>query len=239
MEIGKEKLKEIIKLENKKYRNINSKYLIYSKHIVDEALKYNKIDLILTSDEELFNELSPKVTTYKITSLQMNKFKAVKNTNIVGVCTFDNCKIEGKRILGLNKISDPGNMGTILRTAKAFGINDIILDEECVDLYNSKTVSAMQGVNYSLNIVKEDLFEFCKKTDLNIITSFLDEESNIKSIKESKNEEFLIILGNEANGIEEKFKDLSHNNFKIDIKYESLNVAIASGIIIYEITKEK
>ncbi len=239
MEIGKEKLKEILKLEHKKYRNLNSKYLIYSKHIVDEALKHNKIDLILTDKEEFFNEFSSKVLTYKISSIQMNKFKAIKNTNIVAICPFDNSKIEGKKILGLNKIYDPGNMGTILRTAKSFGINDIILDDGCVDLYNSKTISAMQGVNYSLNIVKDNLFEFCKKTNLNIITSFLDEESNTKNIKDSNNEEFLIILGNEANGIEEKFKDLKYNNFKIDIKYESLNVAIASGIIIYEITKER
>ncbi len=238
MEIGKEKLKKILKLENKKYRNLNLKYLVYSKHIVCEALKYDNLDFILTSDEDIFLEFKDKVTTYKISNMQINKFKAVKNTNIIGVCNFSNSNISGKKVLGLNKINDPGNLGTILRTAKAFGINDIIIDNDSVDLYNAKTIAAMQGVNYSLNIVKKDLYKFCLNSDLNIITSFLDEDSDIKNIKDS-NDEFIIILGNEANGIEKKFKDLKHNNFKIDIKYESLNVAIASGIIIYEITKEK
>ncbi len=239
MEIGKDKLKEIIKLENKKYRNINSKYLIYSKHIVDEALKNNKLELVLTDKDDLSNEFKEKILTYKITTAQMNKFKGVKNTNIIGLCSFDNLELKGKKILGLNKVSDPGNLGTILRTAKAFGIEDIILDEDCVDLYNPKTIAAMQGVNYSLNIIKKDLFSFCQETNLKIITSFLDEKNQIDDLKGSRIEEFIIILGNEAKGIEEKFKELKHTNFKIDIKYESLNVAIASGIIIYEITKEK
>ncbi len=239
MEIGKERLKKVLKLENKKYRNIESKYLVYSKHIVDEALKFNKLNFILTDSEDIYKEYEKKVSTYKITSIQMSKFKAIKNTSIVGVCNFGVSKIKGKKILGLNKISDPGNLGTILRTAKAFGIEDVILDKDCVDLYNPKTVGAMQGVNYDLNIVVKDLFEYCSNTNLNIITTFLDEENQIKDIKNQQLDEFLIILGNEANGIEDKFKDLKHKNFKIDIKYESLNVAIASGIIIYEITKEK
>ncbi len=239
MEIGKDKLKDILKLENKKYRNIESKYLVYSKHIVEEALKFNKINFVLTDNEDIYLKYKDIILTYKITSKQISKFKAVKNTNIIGVCDFDKSNLKGKKILGLNKISDPGNLGTILRTAKAFGIEDIILDKECVDLYNPKTIGAMQGVNYSLNIVIEDLFKYCQETKLDIITTFLDESNQINNIKSQQLDEFIIILGNEANGIEDNFKSLKHQNFKIDIKYESLNVAIASGIIIYEITKEK
>lgn len=239
MSISNNELKDIIKLENKKYRKLTNKYLIFSKHIVLEAIKNNNIELVLTDNEDIYLELKDKTTVYKISKNDISRFKSVKNTEIVAVCNIKENSIKSNKILALNKLSDPGNVGTILRTAKAFGINDIIIDNDSVDIYNPKTIAAMQGVHFSLNIYHTDLYEYCKNSELKIISTYLDEDSikedEIKKIKD----DYILILGNESQGMDDSFKNLDHDNYKIDIKYESLNVAIAAGIIIYDMTRER
>lgn len=249
MKITHEKLKDIIKLEQKKYRKLNNKYLVFGKHIVMEALEKNKVYEILTTDETLANYFETfNVDVYLITNKQKEKFKSLKSIpNIIGVCekTSTNVNlITSNIILGINKINNPDNLGSILRSARAFGIKDVILDFDTADLYNSKTVQAMQGVNFSLNIVEADLYKTCEKylgRNYKIITTFLDEPNefiNEISTKEETNN-YIIILGNEAQGIEDKYKQLEHINFKLNIVYESLNVAHAGSIIMYEISKNQ
>ncbi|MFV0288549.1 MAG: TrmH family RNA methyltransferase [Mycoplasmatales bacterium] len=241
--IGQEKLKEIVKLEQKKYRELTNQYLIFGEHLIQEALKYNKLKYLLTTDANLYNKYQEQVEfnqikCYLLEKKNLTKFKSIANVpQLIGVCKKELAKIVGTKIIGFNKINNPGNLGTILRTAKAFGINDIILDEASVDLYNPKTIQAMQGVHFQMNIVRTNLYEWCQNTDKTIITTFLDEPNEQETITTKVQDNYLLIFGNEAQGIEIKYKKLKNYNFKLQIKYESLNVAIASGIIIYEMNK--
>ncbi len=236
--IGQEKLKNILKLEKKKYRELYSQYLVFGEHIVDEAISTNNIKCILTTDEMLYNKYNQVNMCYMLEKKDLLKFKSINNApNLIAVCIKQNYTIQGTRVIGLNKINNPGNLGTILRTAKSFGINDIILDNDSVDLYNPKTIQSMQGVHFHMNIVEENLYQYCLKSNKSIITTFLDQKSDQEQIQKTIKDNFILIFGNEAQGIEAKFKEIQDYNFRLEIKHESLNVAIASGIIIYEMSK--
>ena len=140
---------------------------------------------------------------------------------------------QSKKIILLNKISDPGNMGTIIRTARAFGFTDIFIDSESVDVYNDKVVRAMMGVQYGVNFMSGESLDFLTNTNLPIVTTYLDEES-----KEISTKEFVLVFGNETRGIDKEIKELPHFNYKLDIEFESLNVAVASGIIMNKMRME-
>ncbi len=238
--LSKENLKYLVKLEQKKYRDKYNQYLIYGQHLIDEAIKNDKLKYAITIDQNLYDENKDFIEIFLISKQEIQKFKALNTIpNIIGVCNKVKGELKSSKIIGLNKIQNPGNLGTILRTAKSFGINDIILDYQSVDLYNPKTIQSMQGVHFNMNIVQTDLYTFCENTNLNIITTFLDEKSDItENQKENIKNNSILIFGNEAQGIEQQFKKLDHYNYKLPIKYESLNVAIACGIIIYEMSKE-
>lgn len=250
IKITKEDLKYIIKLEQKKYRLLEGKFLIFGKHLIEEARNICEFDSILVGTEDLYYNYSDITdNVYYASKNDFERFKTLKSTpEVVGVCNILDEKnfIEGN-ILAINKINNPSNLGAILRSAKAFGINNILIDEETVDLYNPKVIQASQGAIFSLRIRTSDLFAFCKEDSIqnryNIITTYLDEDSDYHN--DSKNvkidigekEENIIIIGNEASGLEDKFKEFDHKNFKIDIAYESLNVVVATSIIIYELMK--
>ncbi len=242
--ITNERLKDIVKLEQKKYRERNQKYLIFGKHIVDEALLHDKVETLLVTNTEFekFNN-SNLIEVFEISEKQLSKFKSLKNIpGIIGVCKMKKEHISnGSLVLGLNKINNPSNLGAIIRSAKAFGINDIVLDYGTVDLYNPKTIQAMQGVHFSLNIVYQNLYEFCNDNieSFELVTTYLDEHKDLKFEKSQQKfqKNIIILIGNEVQGLDPKFKVLPHYNFKINITYESLNVVVASSIIMYELTK--
>mgnify|MGYP003840643367 FL=1 len=89
----------------------------------------------------------------------------------------------------------------------------------------------MQGVQFHINFKFGDVIEYLENSELEIITTFLDEEGN-----DTFNKKFNLVLGNEGNGINREVKKIKHKNKKIEIKFESLNVAVASGIIIKDLT---
>ncbi len=242
--ITNEKLKDIVKLEQKKYREQDQKYLIFGKHIVEEALLNNELEtlLITKSEFEKFDN-SNLIEIFEISEKQLSKFKSLKNIpGVIGVCNINEERpLRGSLMLGLNKINNPSNLGAIIRSAKAFGINDIVLDVGTVDLYNPKTIQAMQGVHFSLNILNNNLYDFCKRNVENygLITTYLDEHKDLqfeKSLQKFQ-KNIIILIGNEAQGLDPKFKELPHCNFKINIAYESLNVVVATSIVMYELTK--
>lgn len=248
--LNNQRIKQILKLEKKKERK--EQYLVYGMHLVSEGIKHKQVKTIIlnspqileTLKKEIKFNLSNEIEIIYVSRENLKKFKAVATTpDIIAVCFNKQNKLSQGSILGLNNLSDPGNVGTLLRTAKSFGINNVVLDMKNVDLYNFKTIQAMQGVHFSMNIVKIDLFDFAQEYKNKIYTTFLNEEDEFfntqKTIKKDMNmeNEFLLILGNESLGIEPKFKQLEHCNIRLDIEYESLNVGVAGGIIMYELTK--
>ena len=134
----------------------------------------------------------------------------------------------------LNKINDPGNLGTIIRTANSFNIKNIIV--EGVDIYNPKVIRATQGAIFNMNIfnvndLKKEILEL-KKQNYKIVGSLLDKNSiDYRNLKLDK-EKFALVLGNEANGIEKNIIELLDYKVYIPIEFDSLNVAIAAAILM-------
>ena len=142
-------------------------------------------------------------------------------------------------ILILDKIQDPGNLGTILRTADAAGISTVICTKGTTDIYSPKVVRSAMGSLMHLKILFIDDYEslnILKKNGYKIISSSLENalDYNVLSTIQSK---IAIVLGNEANGIDNKLLNLSDLKVKIPLygAAESLNVGIAGGILMYKL----
>jgi len=236
--IENEHIKEIKKLNNKKYRDLNGKFIIEGKHLVEEAIKNNLVEeiLLLEGNNEKYdvktNYVNGKVMKY-ITELD-------NPSKIIGICHKKNDKIQGNHILILDDIQDPGNLGTIIRSAVAFNIDTIILSKTGVDLYNSKVLRSTQGMIFNINIVVSDIKEEIlklKNDNYKILTTNVEGGKLVKSIE--KNQKFAIIIGNEGKGVSKEIKELSDEYIYIEMnkKCESLNAAVATSIILYELSR--
>ncbi len=224
------KIKRLAKLHQKKFRKQEGTYLIFGENSLNEGLKKELIKTIITTDNTYENEYVevlyvPEYIMEKITKTKpAPRFCAEAKIQ-------PSAKLTSCKVLVLDDLQDPGNVGTILRTARALGIKQIFLSNNSVDIYNPKVVKAMQGIEFHLEFIKGDTYSFLANINLPIITTFLDEPNAVSS----KLNEFALVIGNEGNGINPQIKELDHQNCKIDIDFESINVAVATGIILYTI----
>lgn len=240
-------IKNITKLEKKKYREESGYYLIEGFHLVEEALKAGeKYQYLLATNKALkkLNEAGFSFEDKKVIQITDNvadHLSSTKNSQDI----FLTIKINqpehfnfnfGKWVL-LDNLADPGNVGTIIRTADAAGFDGVILSPETVDLYNPKVQRSMQGSQFHINLIKEDLFEAVdslKKSDIPVYASMLDSEA--KQLPDFKPAaQVALIIGNEAHGVQKSLAELADEKLYIPIKgkAESLNAAIAAGIMIY------
>ena len=158
-------------------------------------------------------------------------------SNIMAKCKIDsnNELMMKKRYLILDDLQDPGNIGTLIRSALAFGIDQVILSKNCVDLYNDKLLRAMQGANFHISCIYGDLTEIIEKLQANgvvVVGSALENGQDISLIE--KTEKMAFIVGNEGNGMNQNILDKCDYIGYIPIQtIESLNVAIAGSILMY------
>lgn len=233
------KIKEIVKLKQKKYRNLENKFIIETENLIEEAYLENRLEEVyILENENISSKLDCPI--YEVTSKVMDKIKSVNTSKILGIATKkENLEYIGKRYLMLDKVSDPGNLGTIIRSASAFDIDTIILSEDCCDVYNEKTVRATEGAIFKVNIITEDLEEAInnlKKLNINIYRTDVNAG---KDITEISKDNFCVIMGNESNGVSEKIKNQVEKSVHIKTNnVESLNVAVATSIILYELNKK-
>ena len=234
-----EKIKNLRKLNNKKYRDENSLFLIEGEHLVLEAYKNGYLKELLLEEN---TSLSINVPTSYLTRNVMKFISELDNpSNIMGVCTKLVEQEElGNKILVLDNVQDPGNLGTIIRSAVAFNIDTIILSDDTVDLYNSKVIRASQGMIFKINIVRKSLLVVIpnlKKQGYRIYTTNVKNGKSLKNVE--KVSKFAIIMGNEGLGVKESISSLADDFLYIDMAKdcESLNVAVAASIILYELDK--
>ena len=236
--INNDHIKEIKKLNQKKYRDLNNKFIVEGEHLVLEGIKNNLIEEVLIL-EGLTNKYDVK-TNY----VSLNVLKYITELDnpakIIGICKKKNDIIQGNHILVLDNIQDPGNLGTIIRSAVAFDIDTIILNKMGVDLYNSKVIRATQGMIFNINIVTSDLkeeIEKLKQEKYKILTTRVDGGKLIRNLE--KNDKFAIIIGNEGQGVSKELQDLSDEfiYIKMNQKCESLNAGVATSIILYELSR--
>ena len=236
--LNNSKVKACSKLKEKKFRDEENSFLIEGDHLVECALNYGVVKEIITTDE---NYKIPHIPVYYVTSSIMKKLSnQVTGTNIIAVCQ----KIPERQIQGnvclLDNIQDPGNLGTIIRSAKAFGIDTLVLSLDTVDLYNDKVIRASEGLLFDLNIIKSDLKTIIKKLKENNYKIY---GTNCKEGLELKKVNFAplsaIIIGNEGRGMKPDLTSLCDEMIHIKIDGESLNAAVAASIIFYEVKNGK
>lgn len=236
--IDNNKIKDLKKLQIKKYRDKKEKFLVEGRHLVLEAYKTGYLDELLLEENEL---LPLDVMTHYMTNNVSNYLSELdKSTNIIGVCNKKTGNLKGNKIVYLDCVQDPGNLGTIIRSCVAFNVDTLVLSKDCVDLYNSKVIRATQGLLFHMNIIIEDAHNFIPKLKDEGYKIYGTNVTYGKSLKNvAKVEKFVIIMGNEGNGIGEVSSELCDEFLYIDMNSncESLNVGVATSIILYEMDK--
>ena len=232
-------IKEFKKLEQKKYRDSNNMFLIEGKHIIEEAYKTCYLEEIIVSEDEYY-DLDIKTTI--VSNKVINYLSSLENNDgVIGICRKLKNNAIGNNILLLDNIQDPGNLGTIIRSAVAFNINTIILGKGTVDLYNPKVLRSTQGLIFKINIIETDLLEIIlklKKDNYKIIGTDVNNGSDLKEY--SSIGKYALIMGNEGHGLSNEIKSLCDDYIyiKLNKECESLNVGIACSIILYQLNKE-
>lgn len=237
--INNEKIKNIKKLNEKKYRDQSDLFMVDGEHLVQEAYKKNVLEELILLENINF---CLDVKTSYITENVLKYVSNLENSSgIIGICKKQKNTLKGNKVVILDDIQDPGNLGTIIRSCVAFNIDTLILSKNTVDLYNSKVIRATQGMLFNLNIVKENdleiLIKKLKEKSYKILSTNVNNGKSLKSIE--KYDRFAIIMGNEGRGVSKSLSDLSDDYLYININKdcESLNVAVATSIILYELDK--
>ena len=251
-----ELIKHIKKLKDKKERDLSNEYIIEGIKLIQEAIQENaKIKQIIICDDCEKTESIPKDLMYEIAKQECiyvtNKvFDSITEVmNPQGILAIiekqsKEIQIDDKQdiILALDDIQDPGNLGTILRTADSIGLTQILVSKGTADCYNPKVVRSTMGAIFRVKIIEcEDLVKTLKeikKHKFEIVVSSLQTDNSIYDINYHKK---VIVIGNEANGVKKEIQDLADKKIKIPMlgKTESLNASVATGIILYEYIRQK
>ncbi len=233
-----DKVKYLKKLSKKKYRDLYNEFLVEGRHLVIEAYKHNMLKEIILCE----GEVTPFDVPYTVVSYEVIKKISEVETpqKIMGLCKKIEDTTIGSRILLLDEIQDPGNMGTIIRSAVAFDIDTIILSKNCVDLYNPKVVRSTQGMLFHIPILIYDfdeLLPMLKELKIPIYATRVEYGTDVSTLKEDEKKRFALLMGNEGNGVHPEYLELSDKNLYIPMsnEVESLNVAIATSILLYEL----
>lgn len=235
--IENKKIKSIKKLEQKKFRDETSEFVVEGDHLVMEAFKANILKEIIALEGTIIDKVDVEIN-YATSSVLKYISSLSTPPKVIGICKKIKEKPLKDKILILDGIQDPGNLGTIIRNCVAFNTSDIIVSPDTTDIYSPKVLRATQGMIFNVNIIKRDLGEIIyllKNSGYTIYGTKVNGGKSVKNIE--KKEKFAIIMGNEGNGVKKENLDLCSEYIYIDMnnKCESLNVGVATGIILYEL----
>ena len=227
-----ELVKEIARLSDPKARKEQKLFKVDGFHMLEMAEEAKLLHSVFTVKE--IKGLD--VPQYLVSEEVLEKLSFSKTPQgVVAVChLLEEKPIKSEKVLYLDDVSDPGNLGTILRTALAFGYDDVILSKNCCSIYNEKVLQASQGAIFKLNIVNDaDLLKL-KKDGYEILATEIKGSVSLDEVSKPKKQ--VLVLGNEAHGVSESLLKLSDKRIRIDIKnIESLNVAIAGAIAMFKL----
>lgn len=242
--------KQMKKLLSKKGRVEAKQYLVEGRHLVEEALKERDVvkkilveegvmqGVVLTSavphivlPSVLFKQLTQTETPQGILALcQMQSERAI------------DASLANKKVLLLDGIQDPGNAGTICRTADAAGVDVVVFGKGSVDIYNSKALRSAQGSHLHVDLATGELqawVEACKEAQLPVYGTALKNSISYEQVQTPQSS-FALIVGNEGNGVSPALLEKTDQNLHVPIygRAESLNVTVATGVLLFALQKK-
>ena len=235
--LDNDKVKYYCKLQKKKYRDINNEFIVEGEHLVLEAFKTGVLKEVLLEEGEV---LPIDVEQIEVTKEILKKISTLTSPpKMIGLCEKRIETTIGKRILVIDEIQDPGNLGTIIRSAVAFNIDTIVIGDNTVDVYSPKVIRSTQGMLFHVPIVFysiDKLIPILKKLKIPVLATNVKYGEEVKNLTRDEKQTFALIVGNEGNGVNPKYLELSDKFIYIPMNdvVESLNVAIATSIILYE-----
>jgi TrmH family RNA methyltransferase len=259
-ELSKEKLKQISKLNAEKERNLENRFLIEGLHLCQEALLSDwEVELVLFSSEfvkssegeKLVEEYSRReIALFRIKKKEIEKLADTETPQgIMAVVKKKKFTLnkdflkKASLLLSLENIRDPGNLGTMIRTADAAGTDGILLSKGCVELYNPKVIRSTMGSIFHLAVIEglnlEEIIPLMKSSGFKIFVSDVHGGKDYTNVNYP--DKSCPIIGSEASGISEQILNLADERVRIPIfgKAESLNASVAAGILLYEIVRNK
>ncbi len=237
--MNKKQVAFLIKLKKKKYREEYNKFIVENPKVILEEYSNPTLDSIYTTENflkenEEFNSFNNiNIISEKDLKKVSNKVTPPGVLSLFNITKEKKYNFRRKEVLILDNIQDPGNMGTILRTADWFGFTEVFLSENCVEIYNPKVVASTMGSIFNLNIHTsinlKDLIKDLKKEKYKIVVTDLNGD-NIKF----KKDKIALVIGSESKGVSRKINALADIHYKIKKsgKAESLNVGVATGIVM-------
>lgn len=232
-------VKRWVSLHTPKGRTEAGAFLVEGEHLVIEALKTGWIKKLLI--REGFDNPYPNLLAVHLSTPVFKKVSQLESLGwIMAECTLPpSVSISGSRFLVADRIQDPGNLGTILRIAVAFGFDQVICSPDCVDLTNDKVIRSTQGALFHVPVVRGELPELLTTLQSNGITLYATAADGEVALSEAPPQDRVaLILGNEGSGVSASLMALADHRLKIEMSaFESLNVAIAAGIVAYHFRK--
>lgn len=228
----------------RKEREKTGEFIVEGFHLVEEALKNKEqiVQIIVREGVDLpLLWATDNVVMVEVTDSVAKEIAETETSQGV----FAHCKQQGaiedqanwRKLLLVDAVQDPGNIGTMIRTADAAGIDAVILGKGCADAYNPKTLRSAQGSHFHIPVVRGDLMDWIEdlqERDVKVYGTALQDAVDYTDIKGSQS--FALIVGNEGSGIHPQLLDKTDQNVIIPIlgQAESLNVAVATGILLYQ-----
>ena len=249
-------VKHVKKLKEKKYREEYGEFIVEGIKMIEEAILENAIikNIVICDDcktqSSIPNDLLYEIAKYNciyVTEKVFNSMTDVSNPQGI-LAIIDKSENKENQIdfkedlfLILDNIQDPGNMGTILRTADSINLKQILVSKGTSDPYNPKVVRSTMGAIFRVKVIEcEDLSKTIKELKKHKIKIYATDLRTDKSIYDVNYKKVGIVIGNEANGVSNEILELSDTKIKIPMKgkTESLNAAVATGIILYEANRQ-
>ncbi|MCT4611870.1 MAG: RNA methyltransferase [Clostridia bacterium] len=235
-------------LSTKKFRDNEGLFVVESKKTIEDYHERMDIEFILKSEEVELNFEDERIIEVKDNVIKKLS-ETVTTQGVIAVCKKKECTIDNmldsdnKFIVILEEIQDPGNLGTIIRTADAAGASGVIISKGSVDLYNPKVVRSTMGSLFNISTIDgvnlESVINKLKNKDVKVLGAHLRTDKMAYDLELKNNIAF--VIGNEGNGLSDEVTELCDMKVKLPIigDSESLNAAMASGILLYEVVRQR
>lgn len=222
-------VKELFSLKNSSEKKKLNRFLIEGEDLVNLAYENNQLDLIISLEEQdRFSSIDQYIVNQAIIEKLSNNKSASK---IIGVAHFEKKEINGDSLIYLDHVQDPGNVGTIIRTALSFSYSGVLLSPGCASIYNEKVIQSSKGAIFKIPVLEECQIDESKEKEYQIVSTSLNNAVDYSNVK--LNKRFVLVFGNEGKGIGKELLKKSDLLIKIPMSnIDSLNVAVAAGIIM-------